>query len=155
MTVTQHGTGKGVNVVTTGQGCPQCGDRSSCHPPHGAVHFRKCSACRTGDRQSGCSRPGAIAAAGNAAALQVQGVAAFTRSGTAVISATFTSVAVSVPGGLTAAATVLATMQTHLASGTPRVLAAVPNPANGKITVYRTRLCPRRRPVTVAWFVFG
>ena len=49
---------------------------------------------------------GAVALAGNAAALSVQGVSAFTRSG--VMSMTAASVVVSVPGGLTAASHVLA-----------------------------------------------
>jgi hypothetical protein len=97
----------------------------------------------------------AVPVAGNAAALNVKGVAAFTRSGTAVISATFLSVVVNVPGGLTATSHVLATMQTHLASGTPRVLAAVPNPANGKITIFLDAPVPSMQTVKIAWFVFG
>ena len=98
---------------------------------------------------------GAIAAAGNAGALTVQGVARFTRSGTVIISATFTSVVVNVPGGLTGTSHVLATMQTHLASGTPRILAAVPNTATGKITIYLDAPVPAQQTVTIAWFVFG
>ncbi len=85
----------------------------------------------------------------------MQGLAKFTRSGTAVISATFNSVVVNVPGGLTATSHVLATMQTHLASGTPRVLAAVPNPANGRITICLDAPVPSMKTVTIAWFVFG
>ncbi len=98
---------------------------------------------------------GAVSAAGNAAALTVQGVAKFTRSGIAIVSATFNSVVVNVAGGLTATSHVLATMQTHLPSGTPRVLAVVPNPATGKITIYLDAPVPSMKTVTIAWFVFG
>ena len=98
---------------------------------------------------------GAVATAGNAAALTVQGIASFTRSGTATVTAGKTSVVVNVPGGLTAASHVLATMQTHLASATPRVLAAVPNPSTGKITIFLDAPVPLQQTVAVAWFVFG
>jgi hypothetical protein len=94
---------------------------------------------------------GAIAAAGNAAALDVRGVASFTRSNIVTVAANATSVVVNVPGGLTAASHVLATLQTNL--GTIAVRAAVPNPANGKVTIYLTGAAPSG--TKVAWFVFG
>ncbi len=91
-----------------------------------------------------------VRVAGNAAALNVAGVAAFTRSN--VVSMTTASTVVSVPGGLTAASHVLATMQTKLAT-TPQILAAVPNAATGKITIYLS--AAPASAVNVAWFVFG
>ena len=65
---------------------------------------------------------------------------------------TTVSVLVSVPGGLTAASHVLATMQTKLAT-TPQIVAAVPNAATGKITIYLS--AAPASAVNVAWFVFG
>jgi hypothetical protein len=94
---------------------------------------------------------GAVAAAGNAAALTVQGVATFTRSGNVTLAAAAMSIVVNVPGGLTATSNVLATIQTN--TGTIAVRAAVPNTATGKITIYFTASAPIG--TKVAWFVFG
>ncbi len=84
-------------------------------------------------------------------ALEVTGVATFTRSGVATLSAPATSVAVTVPGGLKTTSHVLATLQTD--TGAIAVRAAVPDTANGKVTVYFTGSAPRG--TKVAWFVFG
>jgi hypothetical protein len=96
---------------------------------------------------------GSVPLAGNAAALGVQGVATFTRSGVANVPAGSSSVQVNVPGGLSAASHVLATMQT--ATGvTIAVKSATPNAGTGKITIALTANAPGGG-VQVAWFVFG
>jgi hypothetical protein len=98
---------------------------------------------------------GSVPVAGNGAALTVQGVAAFTRSGVMTVPPAAASVVVNVPGGLSAASHVLATCQTHVASGAqPQIQAAVPNAATGKITIYLAAAAPAGG-VAVAWFVFG
>jgi hypothetical protein len=89
--------------------------------------------------------------AGNGAALTVQGIASFTRSGVKTLSAAASSVTVQVPGGLTAASHVLATLQTH--TGTVAVQAAVPNASNGTVIIYFNAIAPIG--TKVAWFVFG
>ena len=96
---------------------------------------------------------GAVAAAGNDAALSVQGVATFTRSNVATVPATAAVVVVNVPGGLGATSHVLATMQTTTASNIG-VKSATPDPATGKITITLTAAAPAGG-ITVAWFVFG
>jgi hypothetical protein len=93
----------------------------------------------------------AVPIAGNGPALSVQGVASFTRSGLATLAAAATSILVSVPGGLTATSHVLATLQTN--TGNVAVRAAVPNVANGKVTIFFTGSVPVG--TKVAWFVFG
>ena len=94
----------------------------------------------------------AVPIQGNAAALTVQGVATFTRSGVITLGAPATNLAtVAVAGGLTATSHVLATVQTN--SGTIAVRAAVPNTATGKIDIYLTGNAPAG--TKVAWFVFG
>lgn len=93
----------------------------------------------------------AVPVTGNAAALSVQGVASFTRSGLVSLPGAASSVVVSVPGGLTATSHILATLQTN--TGTVAVRAAVPNPANGKVTIFLTANAPAG--TKIAWFVFG
>jgi hypothetical protein len=88
---------------------------------------------------------------GNGAALAVQGVASFTRSGTVTLAGKARSAVVAVPGGLTASSHVLATMQTN--TGVIGVRAAVPNTATGKVTIYLTGTAPKG--AKIAWFVFG
>jgi hypothetical protein len=104
-------------------------------------------------RATGKAVPVSAAApvAGNAAALSVQGVASFTRSGVVSLTGAASSVVVSVPGGLTATSHVLATLQTN--TGTVAVRAAVPNPANGKVTIFLGANAPAG--TKIAWFVFG
>jgi hypothetical protein len=62
-----------------------------------------------------------------------------------------TSLLISVPGGLTAASHVLATLQT--VAGNVSVKAAIPNTATGKVTILFTGTVPVG--TKVAWFVFG
>lgn len=98
---------------------------------------------------------GSVPIAGNGAALNVQGVASFTRSGVVTLAAAGTSVLVPVPGGLKGTSHVLATVQA-LALTTPGsigVLSAFPNPATGKVTINFTGTAPKN--TEVAWFVFG
>jgi len=95
----------------------------------------------------------AVPVAGNAAALNVAGVASFTRSNVATVPAAATSVVVNVPGGLTATSHVLATMQTTTAANVG-VKSATPNSATGKITIRLTAAAPTGG-ISVAWFVFG
>jgi hypothetical protein len=92
-----------------------------------------------------------VPVAGNGAALSVQGVASFARSGAVTLAGRASSVTVAVPGGLTVASHVLATMQTN--TGAIGVRAAVPNPATGKVTIYLTATAPKG--TKIAWFVFG
>ena len=96
---------------------------------------------------------GAVAVAGDAAALEVRGVASFTRSGLTTLPAAATSAVVAVPGGLSATSHVLATLQTDSGAETLAVHAAVPNDSTGKITIYFTGSAPSG--TKVAWFVFG
>jgi hypothetical protein len=93
---------------------------------------------------------GTVPVAGNGAALTVQGVASFSRSGVATIAAAATSVVMSVPGGLAATSHVLAMVQTN---STVWVKAVVPSTATGKITIYLN--AAPSTAITVAWFVFG
>jgi hypothetical protein len=100
--------------------------------------------------------------AGHAAALVVQGSAAFTRSGVLTIPAGAMSAATPlIAGGLSATAHVLATCQTHVASGAqPQIQSAVPfvststSADKGKIRIYLAAAAPTGG-VKVAWFVFG
>jgi hypothetical protein len=94
----------------------------------------------------------AVPIAGNAAALAVQGVATFTRSGVTALTTAGSSILVSVPGGLTATSHVLATLQGTFA-GNVAVKSVAPNTATGKITIYFTAAVPVG--AKVAWFVFG
>ena len=93
--------------------------------------------------------------AGNAAALKVQGVASFTRSGLETLTAAGASVLVPIPGGLSATSHVVATVQAK-ALGTPgtvSVLSVFPNPTTGKATIYFNGAAPVG--TKVGWFVFG
>ena len=97
---------------------------------------------------------GAVAAAGNGAALDVRGVASFAveQRRELVADQRATSVVVNVPGGLTSTSHVLATVQTNL--GTVAVRAVAPNAGNGKVTIYLTRAAPGGHEGRVL-FVFG
>jgi hypothetical protein len=99
-------------------------------------------------------------AAGHAAALVVQGRAAFTRSGVLTIPAGATNALTPlVAGGLAASAHVLATVQEN--KGTVTVRAAVPitavGPNQGKIQIFLTGAVPAAPAggLKVAWLVFG
>lgn len=92
---------------------------------------------------------GAVAVAGNGAALSVQGAASFSRSGVTKLSSVASSVVVKVPGGLTSSSYVLATLQTNTAA--LAVQAVVPDASSGKITIHFTASAPSG--TKVAWFV--
>jgi hypothetical protein len=81
-------------------------------------------------------------------ALEVSGPALFNRSGMVTITGQ-AAATVSVPGGLSSSALVLALLQTSVANLWVR--AAEPNQANGEITIYLNRA--PARSVSVAWFV--
>ena len=104
-----------------------------------------------GQDVSGGNGIGVTAQSATGTALKVEGVATFTRSGVVTLSAPGTSVLVTVPGGLTTTSHVLATLQTN--PGTVAVRAAVPDTANGKVTIYFTGSAPKN--TKFAWFVFG
>jgi hypothetical protein len=87
-------------------------------------------------------------ASGGGTALGVNGPAVFSRSGLVTISGQATAT-VSVPGGLSASALVLALLQTQVIGVWVR--AAEPNQATGEITIYLTRA--PGRPVNIAWFI--
>jgi hypothetical protein len=87
--------------------------------------------------------------AGNKA-LQVNGRAVFSRSGTAVIASGLKSVTVPLPG-LTAASLVLAVLMN--VTGAVVVQAVVPDVAGGTFTVFVNKPPKAPATATVAWFV--
>jgi hypothetical protein len=87
-------------------------------------------------------------ASGGGTALEVSGPALFSRSGLVTITGQQTGT-VSVPGGLSASALVLALLQTPVANLWVR--AAEPDQVTGEITIYLNRAPVRS--VNVAWFV--
>ena len=91
------------------------------------------------------------AATGSGVALDVQGPAKFSRSGTVVIPSGQKTATVTPTGGLSASALVMALMQN--VTGGVMVKAAVPNPGAGtfQITLNKAPLSPAT--ATVAWFV--
>ena len=108
----------------------------------------------SGDDTSSGGGYGVLAASANGKALQVNGVAAFSRSGLATIAGTSTSPlsSVTVTGvALTAASMVLATPQTH--SGKVAVAAVVTHPTTSSFTLYLTANVTVS--FNVAWFVIG
>jgi hypothetical protein len=140
VTVTQQGTGAGVNVSTTANAAAPAVQATS-------------GSAQSAIEAIGEAVPegGAVAAAGNGAALSVQGIAGFTRSGAVTLAAPAASVKVPVPGGLAAQSNVLALLQTD--TGTIAVRAAVPHLATGKVTIYFNAAAPAG--TKVAWFVLG
>jgi hypothetical protein len=99
---------------------------------------------------------GAVTVPGNAAALDVHGKASFTRSGLATIPAGASSIIVGVPGGLTAASHILATLQTRFPSGAqPQIQSAVPDLTTGRIRIYLMAAVPAAHTVKIGWLVFG
>jgi hypothetical protein len=104
---------------------------------------------------------GSIATPGHGAALDVQGVATFSRSGVLEVTSQSSSVVeLPVPGGLRASSHVLTTLQnrTTTSSGTvQQVIAAEPNVTTGKVKIYLSgnpNLAPGAT-VKIAWFVIG
>jgi hypothetical protein len=94
---------------------------------------------------------GAVTAAGNGNALNVVGVAKFSRSGVAQMTTAGSSLLITVPGGLSLTSGIVATLQ--LNSGTLAVRAVVPNASNGTATIYFTGAVPVG--AKIAWFVIG
>ena len=90
---------------------------------------------------------GVLAQSGTGTALQVNGVAAFTRGGVATVPKGSRSVVIT-GVQLSSASMVLATIQ---AAGTRYVQSAVPDPANSRFTIYLNKAAPVAVPV--AWFV--
>ena len=87
-------------------------------------------------------------------ALQVEGKAAFSRSGRASVAANRSYADVSVPGGLGPSANILATLQARR-SGV-YVTACRPNyPTAGKARIYLNKVASTTASTPVAWFVFG
>jgi hypothetical protein len=84
-------------------------------------------------------------------ALNVYGVASFSRSG--LVHIADPDVTVDVPGGLSLTSHVLATMQTTT-SADIAVKSAIPTTSKGRITITLTAPAPPGG-VDVAWFVFG
>ena len=89
-------------------------------------------------------------ASGGGTALEVSGPAVFSRSGLVTITRQETAT-VSVPGGLSASALVLALPQTPVTGIWVR--AAEPHQVTGKITIHLNRAPVRPESVKVAWFV--
>lgn len=97
---------------------------------------------------------GVKAVATSGAALDVAGRAVFSRSGRASLPANAKFVDVTVPGGLTANANVLATLQIKRAK--VHVLAARPNqPSAGKVRIYVSDVASTTESTPIAWFVLG
>jgi hypothetical protein len=94
---------------------------------------------------------GVLAESNEGIALWVNGKASFTRSGVASVTTNETSVAVTVPGGLTSSSYALAVLQTD--SGTISVRSAVPNPSTGNVTINLSGEAPAG--TTVAWLVIN
>jgi hypothetical protein len=96
------------------------------------------------------------AASGVGTALRVDGRAVFSRSGDVVIKSPSSSATVTVPGGLSASALVLALLQT--ANPGVFVTSAVPNAATGKVTIHLNKAPGTGKAggtAKVAWFVVG
>jgi hypothetical protein len=97
---------------------------------------------------------GVEAVATTGLALDVNGRAQFSRSGRASVPANSKNVDVTVPGGLSASANVLATLQ--IKRGNVTVIAARPNyPTAGKVRIYLSGVASTTASTPVAWFVLG
>jgi hypothetical protein len=107
-----------------------------------------------GIRGVATSGVGVRAEATTGIALDVAGRAQFSRSGRASVPPNRKSVDVTVPGGLSASANVLATLQ--IKRGDVHVLAARPNyPAAGQVRIYISDVASTTASTQVAWFVLG
>jgi hypothetical protein len=107
-----------------------------------------------GVRGEATSGAGVRAEATTGLALDVAGRAAFSRSGRASLPAGAKFVDVTVPGGLSASANVLATLQIKRAK--VHVLAARPNqPSSGKVRIYVSDVASITEATPIAWFVLG
>jgi hypothetical protein len=88
---------------------------------------------------------------GAGTALQVSGRSVFNRSGVATITAPSATATVSVPGGLTASALVLALLQNAVPG--VWVVSAVPVPAAGSVKISLNAVPGAGVTAQVAWFV--
>jgi hypothetical protein len=107
--------------------------------------------CDSGTGASGYSANGVgvVATSPKGTALSVTGKAKFNRSGVASIAAPAVSATVTVPGGLSTSALVLAVMQNAVAG--VWVVSAVPNTSTGKATITLNKA--PAGTAKVAWFV--
>jgi hypothetical protein len=97
---------------------------------------------------------GVKAIATTGVALDVAGRAVFSRSGRVSVPANAMYVDVTVPGGLSSTANVLATLQYK--RGSVHVLAARPNyPSSGKVRIYLSAVASTTAATPLAWFVLG
>jgi len=97
---------------------------------------------------------GVLAASPHGTALEVEGPARFSRSGTALVagSATAGATSVTVTGvTLTSGTAILATLQGHVVG--VAVAGIVTNPAAGSFTIWLTKAV--KVPLEVAWFALG
>ncbi|MGA2528963.1 MAG: hypothetical protein ABSG36_07340 [Acidimicrobiales bacterium] len=97
---------------------------------------------------------GVLAVSGSGTALRVEGVARFSRSGSAVVAgaAGAAKTSVTVTGvDLSDSSLILATPQDYLAGVS--VAAVVPDVSAGAFTIYLTR--PVDAQLTIAWFILG
>lgn len=93
---------------------------------------------------------GVLAASSKGKALEVQGVAAFSRSGHATVAATKKSVTVT-GVALSSSSLLLATLQTNFADTS--VQSVVPDVSGSKFTINLSKAIPAGKSASVAWFV--
>jgi len=94
----------------------------------------------------------ASSASGNA--LKVEGKAAFSRSGRASVHANASYVDVTVPGGLTSSANVLALLQASRSGVWVRAV-RTNYPSSGKVRIYLNKVASTTLTTPVAWFVLN
>lgn len=87
-------------------------------------------------------------------ALRVEGPASFSRSGRVSVPAGKKFVDVTVTGGLSSAANVLATLQTHR-SGVWVEACRRNYPSSGKVRIYLNKVASAHHSTSLAWFAFG
>lgn len=97
---------------------------------------------------------GVLALATSGQALVVNGRAIFTRSGRANVPANQSYVDVTIPGGLSSAANVLATIQTYR-PGVAVAAVRINFPSSGKVRIYLTKIASTTSATPVAYFVLG
>jgi hypothetical protein len=150
-------TGQGVQgIATTGQAVR--GDTTGGTAVHGQATsgraVRGVATTGEGVRGEASTGIGVKAVATTGAALDVSGRAVFSRSGRVSVPANAAYVDVTVPGGLSSSANVLATLQYK--RGSVHVLAARPNyPSSGKVRIYLSDVASTTATTPLAWFVLG
>jgi hypothetical protein len=150
-------TGQGVQgVATTGQAVR--GDTTGGTGVYGQATsgraVRGIATTGEGVRGEATTGFGVKALATTGVALDVIGRAVFSRSGRVSVPANAAYVDVTVPGGLSSSANVLATLQYK--RGDVHVLAARPNyPSSGKVRIYLSAVASTVGTTPLAWFVLG